>query len=165
MPVWLELKMQSSSSLYNTFRWKSWVYMCDLILGCCSVGKSCPTFCNHMNWSMPGFSVCHYLPEFAQIHVHWLSDAIQPFHPLLPSSPPALNLSQHQDLFPSIRVCSLHQVAEVLELQLQLSVLPMNIQDWFPLGLTGWISLQYKGLSRVCSNMTVQKHQFFGTLP
>ena len=60
-------------------------------------------------------------------------------------------------------VSSLHQVAKVLEFQLQTSVLPMNTQDWSPLGWTGWISLQSRGLSRVFSNTTVQKHQFFGT--
>ena len=68
-------------------------------------------------------------------------------------------------IFPSIRVfsnvSSLHQVAKVLELPASTSVLPMNIQDWFPWGWTGWISLQYKELSRVFSNTTVQKHQFF----
>ena len=74
-------------------------------------------------------------------------------------SPPAFSLSQHQGL--SQWVSSSYQVAKVLELQLPTSVLPMNTQDWFPLGLTGLISLQSKGLSRVFSNTTVQKHQFF----
>ena len=74
-------------------------------------------------------------------------------HPLLSPSPPALNLSQHQGIFKW--VSSLHQVAKVLEFQL------MNTQDWFPLGWTGWIFLQSKGLSRVFSNTTVQKHQFY----
>ena len=63
---------------------------------CCSLAKSCPTLCDPMDWSAPGFPVLHYLLEFAQIPVHWVSDAIQPSHPLLPSPPPALNLSQHQ---------------------------------------------------------------------
>ena len=65
----------------------------------CSVAKSCPTLCNPMNSSRPGFSVHHYLPEFVQTHVHWVSDAIQPSHPLPPPSPATLNLSQHQGLF------------------------------------------------------------------
>ena len=83
------------------------------------------------------------------------------FVPLLSPSPPACNLSQHQGLFQW--VSSSHQVAKVLEFQLQhQSVLPMNTQDWSPLGWTGWISLQPKGLARVFSNTTVQKHQFFG---
>ena len=65
----------------------------------------------------PGFPVLHYLPEFAQIHVHWVGDAIQPSDPLSSPSPPAVDLSQHQDL--SQWISSLHQVAKVLELQLQ----------------------------------------------
>ena len=81
---------------------------------CCSVTKSCPTLWDSMDCSMPGSSVLHCLPEFAQIHVHWVSDAIQQSHPLLPSSPFAFNLSQHQGLFQW--VSSLHQVAKVLEL-------------------------------------------------
>ena len=63
--------------------------------GCCSVAKLCPTVCDPMNCSTPGFSVLHYLPEFAQTHVHWVGDAIQPFHPLSSHSPLAFNLSQH----------------------------------------------------------------------
>ena len=63
------------------------------------VVKSCPTLCDPMDCSTPGFPVLHYLLEFAQTHVHQANDAIQPSHPLLPTSPPALNLSQHQDPF------------------------------------------------------------------
>ena len=70
-----------------------------------------------MDCSTPGFPVLHYLMEFAQMHVHRVGDAIQPSHPLLPPSPPVLSLSQHQGLFQS--VSSSHQVAKVLELQLQ----------------------------------------------
>ena len=101
------------------------------------------------------FPVLHYLPEFAQTHVRWLGDAIQPSRPLLPLSSPALSLSQHQDLFQWVG--SSHQVAKVLELQLQ-SFQWMNIQGCFPLGLIGLICLQSKGLSRVFSNTTVPKH-------
>ena len=79
--------------------------------------------------------------------------------PIISSFVVTFNLSQHQGLFQW--VSSSHQVAKVLELQLQASVLPKNIQDWFPWGWTGWISLQSKGLARVFSNTTVQKHQFF----
>ena len=109
--------------------------------------------------SMPGLPVHHQLLEFFQTHVHWVGDAIQPFHPLSSPSPPTFNLSQHQGLFKW--VSSLHQVAKVLEFQLQ-PVLPMNTQDWSPLGWTDWISLHSKGLLRVFSNTTVQKYQFFG---
>ena len=82
-----------------------------------SVAQSCPTLCDHMNHSTPGLPVHHQLPEFTQTHVLWVGDAIQPSHPLLSPSPPALNLSQHQGLFKW--VSSLHHVAKVLEFQLQ----------------------------------------------
>ena len=82
-----------------------------------SVAQSCPTLCGPMNCSTPGLLVHHQLPEFTQTHVHWVSDAIQPSHPLSSPSPPALNLSQHQGLFQW--VSSSHKVAKVLEFQLQ----------------------------------------------
>jgi len=126
-----------------------------------SVTKSCPTLCDPMNRSTPGFPVHHQLPESTQTHVHWVGDAIQPSHPLSSPSPPALNLSQHHCLFQC--VSSSHQVAKVLGVSASTSVPPMNTQDWWsPLGWTGWLSLQSKGLSRVFSSTTVQKHQFFG---
>ena len=84
---------------------------------CCSVAKLHLALCNPMDWSTPSFLVLHYLPKFAQTHVHWVGDAIQPSHPLSPPSPPALNLSQHQGLFQWVG--SPHQVAKVLELQHQ----------------------------------------------
>ena len=83
----------------------------------CSIAQSCPTLCDPMDCSTPGFLVLHYLPEFAQIHVHWVGEAIQPFHPLSSASPPALNFSQHHRLFQWVD--SLHYLAKVLELQLQ----------------------------------------------
>ena len=112
-----------------------------------------------MNCSTLGLPVHHQLTEFVQTHVHWLGDAIQPSHPLSSPSPPALNLSQHLGLFKW--VSSLYQV-DSIGVSASTSVLPMNTQDWFPLGWTGWISLQSKGLWRVFSNTTVQNHQFFG---
>ena len=66
---------------------------------CCSVSWSCPTLCDPMGCSTPGFSVLHHLPEFTQTHVHWVGDAIQPSHPLLSPCPPAFNFSQHLGLF------------------------------------------------------------------
>ena len=84
---------------------------------CSSVAKSCPTCCKPMDCSTPGFSVLHHLPELAQTHIHWVGDAIQPSHPLLSPSPPALNLSQHQGLFQWVG--SSHQVAKGLQLQCQ----------------------------------------------
>ena len=77
---------------------------------CCSVTWSHPILCNPMDNSMLCFPVLHHLPEFAQTHVHWVGDAIQPSHPLLLSSPPTFNLSQHQGLFQG--VSSLHQMAK-----------------------------------------------------
>ena len=112
-----------------------------------------------MNRSTPGLPVHHQLPEFTQTHLHWVDDATQPSHPLSSSSPPAPNPSQHQGLFQW--VSSSHEVAKELGVSASASVLPMNTQDWPPLGWTGWISLQSQGLSRVFSNTTVQKHQFF----
>ena len=84
---------------------------------CCAVTESCLTPCDPMDCSIPGFPVLHYLLEFAQTHVHWVSDAIQPSHPLSLPSLPALNLSQHQSLFQWVG--SSHQVAKLLELQFQ----------------------------------------------
>ena len=82
-----------------------------------SVAQSCPTLCDPMDCSTPGLPVHHQIPEFTQTHVHRVSDAIQPSHPLLSPSPPAFNLSQHQGLFKW--VSSSHQVVKVLEFQLQ----------------------------------------------
>ena len=114
----------------------------------------CPTLCNPMNCSMPGLPVHHQLPEFTETHIHQVSDAIQPSHPLSSPSPPAPNPSQYQSVFQWVN--SLREVAKVL------SFLPKNTQGWSPLERTGWISLQSKGLSGVFSNTTVQQHQFFG---
>ena len=112
-----------------------------------SVTQSCPTLCDPMNCSTPGLLVHHELPEFTQTHVHRVCDAIQPSHPLLSPFPPAPNPSQHP------KYCSF-----------SLNISPsVNTQDWSPLGWTGWISLQSRGLSRVFSNTTIQKHRFFGT--
>ena len=82
-----------------------------------SVTQSCLTLCDPMNHSTPGLPVHHQLPEFTQTHVHWVSNAIQPSHPLLSPSLPAFNLSQHQGLFKWVSFS--HQVAKVLEFQLQ----------------------------------------------
>ena len=110
-----------------------------------------------MGCSIPGFPVLHYLSEFAQTHVCRVGDATQPSHPLLPPSP-AFNLCQHQRTFPMSQFFA----SGGQSIGASSSILSMYIQDWFPLGLTGVISLQSKGLSRVFSNITVQKHQFFG---
>ena len=113
--------------------------------------------CDPMDFSTPGLPVHHQLLELAQIHVNWVGDAIQLSHSLLSPSP-ALSLSQYQGLFQESVLCT--GWPKYWSFSFSISV-PMNIQDWFPLELTGWITLQSKGLSRVFSNTTVQKHQLF----
>ena len=131
---------------------------------CCSVSQSCLTICDSMDCSMPGVPVFHHLPKLVQTHVHWEGDAIQPSHPLSSHSLPAFNLSQHQGLpFPMSQLFA--SGGQRIGASASASVLPMNIQDWFPLGWTGWIPLQSKELSRVFSNTTVEKLQFFSTQP
>ena len=128
-----------------------------------SVAQSCPTLCDPMNHSMPGLSVHHQLPEFTQPHVHGVGDAIQPSHPLSSPSPPAPQFLPASESLPMSQLFAWGgQSTGVSALS---SFLPKNIQDWSPLEWTGWISLQSKGLSRVFSNTTVQKHQFFGAQP
>ena len=110
--------------------------------------------------STPSFLALHYFPEFTQTHVHWVGDAIQPSHPLSsPLLPPSI--------IPSIRVFSNESVLRIRwpkDWSFSFNISPSNeFQDWFPLGWTGWISLQSKGLSRVFSNTTVQIHIFFCT--
>ena len=121
-----------------------------------SVAQSCPTLCDLMDCSAPSFPAHYQLPEFTQIHVHRVCDAIQPSHPLL--SP----FSSHLQSFPASRSFPVkrNQLVKVFEFQLHP---PMNIQGLFPLGCTSLISLQSKGLSRVFSNTPVQKYPFFHT--
>ena len=128
-----------------------------------SVAQLCLTLCDPMDCRMSGFPVRHQLPEFTQTHVHRVSDAIQPSHPLS-------SLLLLPSIFPSIRVFSNESVLcmrwpKYWSFSFSISVLPMNIQDWFPLGWTGWISLQSKGLSRVLFSTTIRKHQLFITQP
>ena len=82
-----------------------------------SVAQLCPTLCDPMDCSTPGYHVHHQLPELTQTHTHWVSDAIQPSHPLSSPSPPAPNPSQHQGVFQWVN--SSHEVAKVLKFQLQ----------------------------------------------
>ena len=123
-----------------------------------SVAQSYPTLCDPVDCSTPGLPVHHQLLEPTQTHVHWVSDAIQPSQLVVPfasrlQSFPALGSFQISQLFTS--------GGQNIRISASASVLPVNIQDWFPSGWTSWMSLQSKGLSRVFSNTTVQKHQFF----
>ena len=128
--------------------------MISLLFSCQVVSDSLQP----MDYSTLGFPVRHQLPELDQIHVHWVGDTIQPSHPLLSPSPPAF-------IFPSIRIFSNESVlwsgGPSIGASASASFLPRNIQDCFPLGLIGLISLQSKGLSRIFSNTTIEKHQFF----
>ena len=118
---------------------KLWMHVC---MFCCSVAKFCLTICNLMDSSPPVFPVFHYLLEFAQIHVHWVDDVIQPFHLCYSFLPPP-------SIFPRI-------IIFVSELTLcirwpkncsfSFNILPVNIQDLFPLGWTGLNSSQSETL-------------------
>ena len=114
----------------------------EILVPCNWVTKSCMTFCDPMDCSMPGLPVLHYLPEFAQTHVPWVGDAIQPSHTLC-------RLLLLPSIFPSIRIFSISQLfasgSQSIGASASASILPMNIQDWFPLGLTDLIYLQSKG--------------------
>ena len=130
-----------------------------------SIIQSCPTLCDSINCSTPGFLVHHQLLELAKTHVHGVSNTIQPAHPPLSSVVQLILLLP--SIFPSIRVFSKESVLHIrwqsTEASASASALPVNIQNWFVLGLTGLTSCQSKWLSGVFSNTTVQKHQFFGT--
>ena len=123
-----------------------------------SVAPSCPMLCDPMNCSTPGLLVQNQLPESTQTHVHRVGDAIQPSHPMSPPSPPASNPSQHQS-FPMSQLFAWG--GQSIGVSALASALSKNTQDQSPFQRTGWISLQSKGLLRVFSNTTVQKHQFF----
>ena len=114
-----------------------------------------------MNCSIPVFHVLHYLLEFTQIHVHWVN---HPIHPISSSVTPFTFFPQSfpaSESFPMSRLF----LSGSQSIGASASVFPINIQGWFPLGLIGLISLLSKGLSRVFSNITIWKHQFFGAEP
>ena len=122
------------------------------------VAQSCPTLCDPMNYSMPGLPVHHHLPEFTQTHVHsrWCHPAISSSVVPFSSCPQSLPASQS---FPMSQLFT--WAGQSTRVSALASFLPKNTQGWSPLEWTGWISLQSTGLSRVFSNTTVQKHQFF----
>ena len=131
-------------------------FLC-LILSISSDAQSCLTCYEPMDYSLPGFPVHQQHPKLAQTHVHWVGKAVKPSYALLSPFPPAFNLSQHHSLFQWAN--SLHQEAKVLEFQRQYQSFQWIFRT--DLGWTSLISVQSKGLSRVFSNITVQKHQFF----
>ena len=135
-----------------------------MVLCCCSFGKSYLMLCNPMNCSTSDYPVLCYLPEFAQTHVHWVGDAIQPSHLLSSPFPPIFSLSS---IFPSIKVFSNESVLCIRWSKYWsfiFSISPSNeYSGLISFRWTGWISLKSKGCSRVFSNTTVQKHRFFGT--
>ena len=124
-----------------------------------SSAQWCLTLRDPMNPSTPGLPVHHQLPETTQTHIHLVSNARQASYPLwspfssCPQSSPASGSFQMSQLFSS--------GGQSVGVSASTSTIPMNTQDWFPLGWTNRISLQSKGLSRVFSNTTVQKNQFF----
>ena len=128
---------------------------------CCLVAQLCLILCDSMNCSMPCLFVPHHLTKFAQVCVHCIRDAIQPSHPLTPSSPSALNLSQHQGLFRWVS-CS-YQMNKLLEFQLHHQSFQLNL-GWISLKI-GLIFLLPKRLSGVFSSTTVWRHQFFSCPP
>ena len=120
---------------------------------CCSVAQLYPTLCNPMNCSTSGFPVLHYFPECAQTHVLWVSDAIPPFHPLLPSCPQS---------FPASVSWLSTSGGQSVGASASASILPMNIQGWFPLGLTGLIltcsiNMLFQKRSHMCHIHTLVK--------
>ena len=133
------------------------------------VTQSCPTLWPY-GLQHARLPFHHQLQELAQTHVHQVSDAIQPSHPLSSPSPPAFNLSQYQKFsivsvlcirWPKFKFFIRWSIQADAGASVSPSVLPVNIQGRF-LGLISLISLQSKGISRLFSNITVQKHQFIG---
>ena len=128
--------------------------VCSNYMYPCSVAQLCSTLCDPMYCSTPAFPLLHHLPELAQTHIHWVGGAIQPSHPLS-SCPQSFPVS-------GFFLMSRHFTSggQSIGASASVSILPMNIHGWFPLGWTGLISLKSKGSSRVFLNTTVQKHQF-----
>ena len=116
-----------------------------------------------VNCSTPGLPALHRLPELAQTHAHWVGDAIQPSHPLVTPFSSCLQSSPASGSFPVSQLFT--SVGQSIGASASASVLLMIFQGWFPFGLTGLISLQSEGLSRVFSSTTTQRHKFFGAQP
>ena len=139
-------------------------YICWTHLLLFSSVQSLNRVCEPMDHSIPGLPVHHQLPELTQTHVDSVGDALQPSH--------SLSVIAFTSRLQSFLASGSFQMSQFftsggqsIGVSASASVLPMNSENWFPLGWTGWISLQSKALSRIFSNTTVQKNQFFGTQP
>ena len=127
-----------------------------------SVTQSCLILCDPMDYSTPGLPVHHQLLEFTQTHAHWVSDAIQPSHPLSSLSPPAFNLSQHQGLFKWVSFC----IKWPKYWCFSFSISPSNEHSGLISFRMDWLDLlAVQGLSKVFSSTIIQKHQFFSAQP
>ena len=150
--------MRKTPFIFNSLK-LTYIHICMCSAQFSLVTQLCLTLCDPNDCSTPCLPVHHQLPEFTQTHVHWLSDAIQPSNPLSSPSPPALNFSQHQGLFQWVTF--LHQAAKVLELQLQQQSFHNYYSGLIAIRIACFGLLLSKGLPRVFSNTTVQKHPFF----
>ena len=154
----IQLQHQSFQWIFRVYFLEDWLVW-FLLLQFSSVTQLCPTLSHPMDCSVPGFPVLHHLPEFAQTHVHWVSDAIQASYPLF-----VIPFSSFLQSFPASGSFLVTQLfasgGQSIGALASASVLPMSIRSWFPLGLICLISLQSRGLSSVFSSTTVQKHQF-----
>ena len=156
------LTQGSNTSLLCLQHCRQILYNCTIWEALCYFVQSLSHIQLFSSPQQANFPVPHYIPEFAQTYVHWVGNGIQPSHPLLPPSPcpqsfPASGSFPMSQLFTS--------AGQNIGVSASTSVLPMNIKDWFSLGWTGWISLKFKGLSRVFSSTTIWKHQFVGAQP
>ena len=149
------------SSVSHALRRHTVSFSCFLFFFCKSVStvaQLCLTLCNPMDWSTPGLPVHHQPPEFTQTHVYWVSDAIQPSHPLLSPSPPTFNLSQHQGLFKWV----LH-IRWPKYCNFSFSISPSNEYSGLISFRIDWLDLLVvQETLKSFSNTTVKTHQFFG---
>ena len=125
---------------------------------CCSVTQLCPTLCEPMDCSTPGFPVLHHLLELAQTHVHWVSDAIQPSRPLSPPSPPPLNLSEHQGLFQWVSSSQLPKYWNF-----SFNIRPSNEYSGLIYFRMDWLDFFAVQGTLKSLQHHIQKHQFFST--
>ena len=144
IPRWLKVYHEWVLDYVKCFSISIFIIIWFFFFQVSSATQSCPTLCDPIKRSMTGLPIHHQLLEFTQTHVHWVGDAIQPSHPLVPFSSCPQSLPESGSFKMSQLFASGGQSTGV---SASTSVPPMNTQDWSPLGRTGWISLQYKGLT------------------